>query len=202
VHIEYGWMNLHKLISKPDQCRRQSPLHRPPDKSKQGFFFRASAGAHETSCPTQPKPVRKLNRHGGEEIAVTKFRGPVLQSDLCRSNCANPVTVVSFFSLHPRYVIPHSHMSSAQPLLMLICNSTRAGIFPSAGATRGSVRRKLRKQRGAARPRARSHLQHHQDQPRMLPPRKNTSTSFPAASFNKGFVRAYARQVALTRKKR
>jgi hypothetical protein len=60
VHIEYGWMNLHKLdLAAGTNAAGKARFIGLPDKSKQGLFFRASAGAHETSVFDNPAQTCK-----------------------------------------------------------------------------------------------------------------------------------------------
>jgi hypothetical protein len=57
LHIAYGRLNLHKLdLEAGTNADGKARFIGLPDKSKEGLFFRASAGAHETSVfdnPTQ-----------------------------------------------------------------------------------------------------------------------------------------------------
>jgi hypothetical protein len=57
LHISYGRLNLHKLdLEAGTNADGKARFIGLPDKSKEGLFFRASAGAHETSVfdnPTQ-----------------------------------------------------------------------------------------------------------------------------------------------------
>jgi hypothetical protein len=60
LHIEYGWMNLHKLdLEAGTNTAGKARFIGLPDKSKQGLFFRASAGAHETSVFDNPAQTCK-----------------------------------------------------------------------------------------------------------------------------------------------
>lgn len=60
LHIAYGRLNLHKLDleagTNADGKARYIGL---PDKGKEGLFFRASAGAHETSVFDNPAQTCK-----------------------------------------------------------------------------------------------------------------------------------------------
>jgi hypothetical protein len=57
LHIAYGKFNLHKLdLEAGTNAEGKARFIGLPDKSKEGLFFRVSAGAHETSVfdnPTQ-----------------------------------------------------------------------------------------------------------------------------------------------------
>jgi hypothetical protein len=57
LHIAYGKFNFHKLdLEAGTNADGKARFIGLPDKSKEGLFFRASAGAHETSVfdnPTQ-----------------------------------------------------------------------------------------------------------------------------------------------------
>ena len=60
VHIEYGWMNLHRLdLEAGTNTAGKARFIGLPNKSRQGLFFRASAGAHETSVFDNPAQTCK-----------------------------------------------------------------------------------------------------------------------------------------------
>ena len=60
LHIEYGRFNLHKLdLEAGTNTAGKARFIGLPDKSKQGLFFRASAGAHETSVFDNPAQTCK-----------------------------------------------------------------------------------------------------------------------------------------------
>jgi hypothetical protein len=60
LHIEYGKFNLHKLdLEAGTNAAGKARFIGLPDKSKQGLFFRASAGAHETAVFYNPAQTCK-----------------------------------------------------------------------------------------------------------------------------------------------
>jgi len=60
LHVEYGWMNLHKLdLEAGTNAAGKARFIGLPDKSKRGLFFRISAGAHETSVFDNPAQTCK-----------------------------------------------------------------------------------------------------------------------------------------------
>jgi hypothetical protein len=62
LHVEYGWMNLHKLdLEAGTNAAGKARFIGLPDKSKQGLFFRASAGGRESSVFDNPAQTCKKN---------------------------------------------------------------------------------------------------------------------------------------------
>jgi hypothetical protein len=60
LHIAYGRLNLHKLdLEAGTNSDGKARFIGLPDKSKEGLFFRASAGAHETSVFDNPSQTCK-----------------------------------------------------------------------------------------------------------------------------------------------
>jgi hypothetical protein len=60
LHIAYGRLNLHKLdLEAGTNADGKARFIGLPDKSKEGLFFRASAGAHETSVFDNPAQTCK-----------------------------------------------------------------------------------------------------------------------------------------------
>ena len=60
LHIEYGWFNLHKLdLEAGTNASGKARFIGLPDKSKQGLFFRASAGGRESSVFDNPAQTCK-----------------------------------------------------------------------------------------------------------------------------------------------
>jgi hypothetical protein len=60
LHIAYGRMNLHKLdLEAGTNADGKARFIGLPDKSKEGLFFRASAGPHETSVFDNPAQTCK-----------------------------------------------------------------------------------------------------------------------------------------------
>jgi hypothetical protein len=60
LHIAYGRLNLHKLdLEAGTNAGGKARFIGLPDKSKEGLFFRASAGAHETSVFDNPSQTCK-----------------------------------------------------------------------------------------------------------------------------------------------
>jgi hypothetical protein len=60
LHIAYGRLNLHKLdLEAGTNAGGKARFIGLPDKSKEGLFFRASAGTHETSVFDNPSQTCK-----------------------------------------------------------------------------------------------------------------------------------------------
>jgi hypothetical protein len=60
LHIAYGRLNLHKLdLEAGTNADGKARFIGLPDKSKEGLFFRASAGAHDTSVFDNPAQTCK-----------------------------------------------------------------------------------------------------------------------------------------------
>jgi hypothetical protein len=60
LHIAYGRLNLHKLdLEAGTNANGKARFIGLPDKSKEGLFFRASAGARETSVFDNPAQTCK-----------------------------------------------------------------------------------------------------------------------------------------------
>ncbi len=60
LHIAYGKLNLHKLdLEAGTNSAGKARFIGLPDKSKEGLFFRASAGAHESSVFYNPNQTCK-----------------------------------------------------------------------------------------------------------------------------------------------
>jgi hypothetical protein len=60
LHIAYGRLNLHKLdLEAGTNADGKARFIGLPDKSKEGLFFRVSAGAHETSVFDNPAQTCK-----------------------------------------------------------------------------------------------------------------------------------------------